>query len=477
VNTRPRRGAGASTPVLIGAVTVLVSIIAVFLAYNANSGLPFVPRYTLKVQFANAEEVTPNADVHLGGDYVGSVTDVQAVRNRAGHPLALVTLALNKSVQPLPANTAFEIRLKGSIGLKYIQVIPGNSHRGLPDGATVPVSHTGAEVDLDQVFNMFNPPTRRGVTITTGEFAYGLAGRGSDLNNAIHEFVPLVTDLTPVARNLSSSKTDLAGFFHGLESFSSAVAPVAQQQGQLYVNLNTTFGALAGVAVPYLQNWISDTPPAEQSLITQGPTIRPFLTDTAALFKELEPGFSTLHQSAPVLTQAELIGLRNLPGTISLNQQLTSLAHHLAHFAQNPVVTRGLDRLILTSKSLRPPLEFLTPVQSTCNYVSLFLRNTASLLSSGVATGKTLTFTLVAIDDILGEESVPSQKPYLKPNTSTLTAHGPLHVNPYPNTASPGQAPQECSAGNEPYSGKQAVIGNPAGNVGLKTEVTKAPKG
>jgi virulence factor Mce-like protein len=476
VNARPRRGAGASTPVLIGAVTVLVAIIAVFLAYNANSGLPFVPRYTLKVQFANAEQLTPNADVHVGGDYVGSVSDIQAARNPAGKPIAVVTLALNKSVQPLPANSTFEIRLKGSIGLKYIQVTPGNSHKSLGDGATVPVAQTGAEVDLDQVFNMFNAPTRRGVTISTGEFAYGLTGRGSDLNNAIHAFVPLVTDLGPVARNLSSSKTDLAGFFHGLESFSSAVAPVAQQQGQLYVNLNTTFGALARVAVPYLQNWISDTPPAEQSLITQGPTIRPFVSDTATLFKQLEPGFSTLHLSAPVLAQAEFAGIRNLPRTPVLNQKLTTLARHLQNYGHNQVVTAGLNRLILTSKSLTPPLRFLTPVQSTCNYVSLFLRNTASLLSSGVATGKTLTFTQVAIDNVLGSESVPSQKPYLTPNSNQFKAIGPLHVNPYPNTASPGQV-RECAAGNETYSGKQAQIGNPPGNVGVKTEVTKASKG
>ena len=46
----PRRGQAALTasPVLVGAVTVLVTIVAVFLSYNANSGLPFVPTYDLK---------------------------------------------------------------------------------------------------------------------------------------------------------------------------------------------------------------------------------------------------------------------------------------------------------------------------------------------------------------------------------------------------------------------------------------------
>ena len=38
------------SPVLVGAVTVLVIIVAVFLAYNANNGLPFVSTYDLKAR-------------------------------------------------------------------------------------------------------------------------------------------------------------------------------------------------------------------------------------------------------------------------------------------------------------------------------------------------------------------------------------------------------------------------------------------
>lgn len=470
-----RRGQTASTPVLIGAVTVLVAIIAVFLAYNADNGLPFVPHYTVYVDFKNAAELTHGADVHLGGDLVGHVDNVAATRDKAGNPIAVATLALNKSIEPLPVDTRFVVRLKGAIGLKYLQVLPGSSRRGLADGATVPDSQSSAEVDLDQLYGMFNSPTRRGIRASTGGFAYGLAGRGFDLNDAFHAFVPLVTDLTPVARNLSSSKTNLAGFFHGLESFNHALVPVAQQQATLYGNLDTTFTALAGIAVPYLQNWIHQTPPTFQALIAQAPTIRPFLVDTAGLFKALRPGFATLHLSAPVLTQAEIAGIRNLPGTAKLDRQLTTLAIHLKNFGQTPAVKQGLDRLTLTLKSLTPPLRFLTPVQATCNYVTLFLRNTGSLLSDVVATGTAFDFTLVSIDDLVGEESVPSQHVYTKPNTSITNVYGPVHADPYPNTNSPGQV-AECSAGNEPYSGKAALIGNPPGNVGVATEKTKATK-
>jgi hypothetical protein len=89
-----------------------------------------------------------------------------------------------------------------------------------------------------------------------------------------------------------------------------------------------------------------------------------------------------------------------------------------------------------------------------------------------VATGTRLRFTTVAIDDVPGAESVPSQQVYVTPSTDPGNAHTALHVNPYPNTASPGQ-PRECAAGNEPFSAAAAAIGNPPRNVGTKTEVTK----
>jgi ABC-type transporter Mla subunit MlaD len=480
MSTRPRKSSFAN-PVLIGAVTVLVAIVAVFLAYNANSGLPFVPRYSLHVQVRDASELTHNAEVHMaGGSLVGYVTSITPARTASGEPIAVLNLALNKSIEPLPVDTTWDIRLKGSIGLKYLQVTPGTSSRTLPGGATVPLSQTRAEVDLDQVLSMYDPRTRAGVVAATAGYGEGLASRGADLNNAIHAFLPLVTDLGPVARNLASPKTDFGGFFRGLERFSAAVAPVSQQQADLYVNMATTFRALASVAYPFLQNWISQTPPTFQTVIAQTPTIRPFVRDTAGLFHDLAPGFETLPQSAPVLAQAEEIGLRNLPPTYtgpqSLNAELTSLAQHLASYGENSTVQQGLDRLTLTAQSLQSPLAFLTPVQATCNYVTLFLRNTSSLLSDPVATGTRLRFNVVAIDQIPGEESVPSQKVYTTPDTSVNDTHGPLHVDPYPNTASPGE-PQECSAGNEPYSGLTATIGNPPGNLGTKTELTKRSGG
>ena len=302
-------------------------------------------------------------------------------------------------------------------------------------------------------------------------FSDAVAGRGTDINDAIAAFVPLVRDLGPVMRNLASARTDLGGFIRGLGAFAGALAPVAGTQAALFVNLDTTFRALAGVAVPYLQDLIAQTPPTFAAVINDGPHIQSFLTDATELVRALRPGFATLPTTAPILADAFAAGVRTLPGTASLDRQIVSLSRTLASYGQNPTVQQGLDRLTLTANSLIAPLQFLTPVQTSCNYMTLLLRNAASALSDNVGTGTVLSIVIVAIDDVLGGEAVPSNTPYLTPGTSGAGNHGPLHVNPYPNTDSPGQT-AECAAGNETYSDARALIGNPPGNVGLHTETT-----
>ncbi|MGZ4310942.1 MAG: hypothetical protein ACXVR1_02430, partial [Solirubrobacteraceae bacterium] len=56
---RTRRPSALSNPVLVGAVTALVIMVAVFLAYNANTGLPFVPTDELRVDVASGSDLVP----------------------------------------------------------------------------------------------------------------------------------------------------------------------------------------------------------------------------------------------------------------------------------------------------------------------------------------------------------------------------------------------------------------------------------
>ncbi len=153
--------------------------------------------------------------------------------------------------------------------------------------------------------------------------------------------MPLLRDLQPVAANLASPNTNLGGFFRSLANYTGALVPVAETQGQLFANLDTTFRALAGVAVPSLQETISETPPMFDATITNAPVIRPFLTDTAALFSTLRPGVATLPQSAPVLSSAFAIGTRNLPGTAALDRRTVTLSQEHRRLRPEPVGPAG----------------------------------------------------------------------------------------------------------------------------------------
>ena len=124
-----RRGSAsiAANPVLIGAATTLVVIVAVFLAYNANSGLPFVPTYELKTRVPNAANLVKGNDVRIGGTRVGAVTDITPVTANDGSVSAELTLKLETTVKPLPVDSTVLIRPRSALGLKYVEITKGTS--------------------------------------------------------------------------------------------------------------------------------------------------------------------------------------------------------------------------------------------------------------------------------------------------------------------------------------------------------------
>ena len=66
---------------------------------------------------------------------------------------------------------------------------------------------TPEPVEIDEVFNTFDDPTRAAIQANLTEFGAALAGRGVSLNATIGDLRPLVERLQPVMRNLSSPET------------------------------------------------------------------------------------------------------------------------------------------------------------------------------------------------------------------------------------------------------------------------------
>jgi ABC-type transporter Mla subunit MlaD len=460
-----RRGGIAGNPVLIGAATILVVLVAVFLAYNANRGLPFVPTYELKAEVPSATNLVVGNDVRIGGSRVGFVGDIQARRRDDGTTVAVLDLTLERDVSPLPRDSTLIIRPRSALGLKYVEITRGTDSEGFDDGATIPIeAATPTPVEFDDVLNMFDEETRDAATANTTGFGDAFAGRGESINTAIGAFRPLLRDVIPVAQNLSSPETNLRRFFGELGDAAAIVAPAAEAQAELFVNLDTTFRALREVARPYIQDSISGGVPALDTAIRTLPVQRPFLRNTEGLFRELRPGAAALRTSAPTIADALEEGRRVLPRTPPFNRRLASLLEELERFAEDPMVPRGLRSTTTAMRSLDPTLAFITPAQTVCNYATLWFRNVSSLLSVGDRNGTWQRFIIVATPQGPNNEGGPSSAPADGP---TVDNH--LHTNPYPNTAAPGQ-PRECESGNETYDVGETVLGNDAGRQQDSTE-------
>src|SRR3954470_13278927 len=184
-----RRGQASSilsSPVLIGALTTLVVIVAVFLAYNANQALPFVPTYDLSVSLPNAANLVPGNDVREGGFRIGVIDTISPHRRPDGTTYATVHVKLQKSVQPLPIDSTAIVRSRSALGLKYLEITPGTASAGYQAGDTVPIAQARPRpVEIDEVLNTFDQKTRTGIKASTTGFGSGLANRGSDLNTVI----------------------------------------------------------------------------------------------------------------------------------------------------------------------------------------------------------------------------------------------------------------------------------------------------
>ena len=207
-----RRGATAiaSNPVLVGVATTLVIVVAVFLAYNANAGLPWVPTYRLTAEVPRASSLVKGNEVRIGGLRVGVVDKITPVAGKNGTVMAKLDLKLETRIRPLPVDSTIIIRPRSALGLKYVEVTQGTSSQGFAEGSTIPLKNATPEpVDFDEFFNMFDKRTRVGEQQNLRGFGDAFAGRGTDLNHALQTFVPLVANAVPVLTNIAAPETEL----------------------------------------------------------------------------------------------------------------------------------------------------------------------------------------------------------------------------------------------------------------------------
>lgn len=456
-----------ANPVLIGAVTTLVVIVAVFLAYNANSGLPFVPTHDYKVIAPNGLNLVSGNEVRTGGYRIGLVSDLKPVRVRGGKVGAELTLKLDESTGRLPIDSTFVIRPRSVLGLKYLDVHLGTSTHMAPDGYTFPVGQFSTrEVDLDQFFNMFDLPTRNGARDALTGFGDALAGRGQSLNETIHELPRLLRHLEPVARNLASDRTQLASFFRSLGRAAGAVAPVARQQALIFTYGATTFGAIAHDPEA-LKATISKAPSTlavgTRSLKAQ----RPFLRHFAGLSRDLRKTAAVLPSTLPPISDAIETGTPVLRSSTKLNTRLEGALGALNNLVSDPETLIALRATSATVATLNPQLRFLGPYVTVCNQWNFFWTLLSEHLSEFDSTG---TSQRALLNFAAPQQNSVGAEPAITPanGQGVLPGQTPqyLHAQPY-GAAVNDDGTADCEIGQRGYAYQVNEIGDQSYHIAI----------
>jgi ABC-type transporter Mla subunit MlaD len=364
--TRRSQSSIVASPVLVGAVTVLVVLVAVFLSYNANNGLPFVPTRELKVNLPNGNELVKGNEVREGGFRIGVVSAMKPVRLANGTVVAQATLKLDKKAGAFPIDSTATIRPRSALGLENVNLTKGTSSKTISDGGTLPVSQTNQEVELDQVFSMFDQPTRDASRTDLIEFGNAFAGRGADLNATIQRLPDTFKYLTPVATNLSSQQTDLQNFFKQLDITAATIAPVSKTFAHLFTTMANTFAAIDRDPNA-LQQTIVKNPGTEDVGTASFKAQIPFLLDSAKLGRALTPATVALRGALPVLNQALEVGTRVTARTPVLYSNLQLAMEALKNLATAPTTNAALRGLTATVGTLQPQLRYLGPYITVCN--------------------------------------------------------------------------------------------------------------
>jgi virulence factor Mce-like protein len=454
---RGTRQLGAS-PVLIGAVTLMVAIVAVFISYSANNGLPFVPTYQLKAEMPNGAKLVKGNEVRAGGFRVGIVKDIKSGRRTVDgeeQTIAILDLRLDKQIEPLSVDTTLSVRPRSALGLKYVELIPGRAKRTYQNGDTIPLARASENApELEDVLSTFAPATRNDARNSLEGFGNSIAGRGPAINTTIRELEPFTRYLLPVMRNLSDPDTELRNFFPGLGAAAAQAAPVAQVQARWFGEMATTFAAMSRDPQA-LRETIEESPPTLQAATESFRVQTPFLARFASVSRDLQPGAAQLPRTLPLVNDALQAGVPAFRQTPELGERLEDMFRAAEDLGDNPSTLLALRDLRTAVQVTRPAVEFVAPYQTVCNNLVYFF-NPLGTHQSSVVPGGAAERILAKLADTEQENSLGSTESTHPVDVPTdqdpqgEPAKQSLHTQ-YGGPAIDGSGRADCQAGQTGY--------------------------
>lgn len=189
--------------------------------------------YMVKVHFPAVNGIIEGSDVFFGGVRTGTVQRLDIDPDAKG---VVVTMNIDRQYAPLHEDATAAIRPKSLLGEKYIAVTVGSPDKpAVADGATLPASATSVNVELDQLINIFDAPTRKQLQVLIDNLGVGLAGQGRMTNETIQTGGKDLNALADVTDVLAARDAELRRIIDALTRLTQTLS--TDQNRQTYIDL------------------------------------------------------------------------------------------------------------------------------------------------------------------------------------------------------------------------------------------------
>jgi phospholipid/cholesterol/gamma-HCH transport system substrate-binding protein len=225
----------------VAAVAALVLALVVVVVIVTSSG----KSYEVKAVFQDASQIVNGDTVQVAGNAIGTVSKVALAPNGD----AILTLSINDSLfMPLRQGTEATVRLTSLSGIanRYVDLRIGPANEpSIPNNGTISTENTTSTVDLDEIFNTLNPPTRKALQNVIHGSASQYAGQGQKIQAALAYLNPAIASSSVLFREINR---DTGKFTKFITKSAGLVTDLASRSGQLSAlikNLATDTQALA----------------------------------------------------------------------------------------------------------------------------------------------------------------------------------------------------------------------------------------
>ncbi|HVE68692.1 MAG TPA: MlaD family protein [Solirubrobacteraceae bacterium] len=329
----------------VGAVIVAAVAVAVVLLSNGGG------ERTYTLHFQNAAQLVKGNLVQVSGRPVGDVRDISLTDDGQ----AKVQIRIKDDAYALREGTRAVVRASSLSGIanRYIDLqLPPGTARKIPDGGTIPQRYTTTAVDLDEIFNVFDPDTRKGLVEVIRGFATTYAGKEKQANAAIVYLNPSLAATSRLFRELTYDKPELRKFVTESADLVSDVAERRDDLAGLVRNLNATTAAIGAQrdalaeAIQRLPDFMRRSNTTFVNLRQTLAELEPLVDESKPVARQLRP---FLRELRPLARNARptIRDLSNLVRRSGANNDLTELTRTnvpVRDIAIGPVTRNGETR-------------------------------------------------------------------------------------------------------------------------------------